>query len=842
MKHNLHKLLFGLIVPMVFALGFTACSDDDPILDPDGGTGQEQGGEGEEENQITIISASELRTATLALNPQEEAVALDAKTQEKSLQAIVISDKEGGNTQPFLVVVADDTQEAGAGITVAISKEANTFERGDVIRLSLKEATAQLFNGLLQISSQLTPEKVDHVEALAPILITSDQLSEYVSQYVKIEQTQPERGENGTWNSEKNKGNVTMEVYSGESYKIRTNPTASYAAEAIPEDKSGSVAGIAGVFNGTYQLLPCNAQDIQLTEARFEPAARKTTLAEVIASEPGNFEVENLVVVGVNEIGLMVEQEGAHIYIYTGKAHNLSVGNIINVKGKTSRRNGLLQFGADAVLEEMAETEVSYPTAEAMAAAELEAYAQSPIVKYVSYEGTILVSGKYVNVEIDGTSYQGSLDGMSEAFKTQYNKHRVKITGWLFGSFKNFIYTLPTEVTDLGEAEERVPEGAIYYNNFDKDLATQSYGSKGGSWPYTTDFDGWVNHKGSGVENVSYTCQKISIRTNQSSKGELSHYDGSGKNNVFFSTAPNFFTINSININNEQNLRLTFGAQRYAQGASNEFLKSDFVVRVSKDGEVWSQPLQYEFAEADDRGTWRMATIDFSLPEATSTLYIKFVAKMSSVNRIDDLLLTAGKGGQAVVFGGDETVAISSIADVIAGQTDHIYKIKGQIIGIHDKGFLVKDETGVILTFKKKHGMQVGSTITVEGATTEYGGMKQFGETSEIEVLSTGSYTQPNAEVFDAKKIEEYIKSPSIRYVSYEGDLTSYRDNIYQWHYNVAITGSEVIGVVQYPTKDLNIRNFENKKVRVTGYVLGIQTTSENKTLLNTMAIQIEEI
>ena len=88
------------------------------------------------------------------------------------------------------------------------------------------------------------------------------------------------------------------------------------------------------------------------------------------------------------------------------------------------------------------------------------------------------------------------------------------------------------------ERVEEVPDGAIYYSSFDKELSSETFGD-GGQWPYLDQFDGWINHKGSGVARVTYDYQSMSVRSNQSSKGSLSLYDGSGQNNIFFSTAPN---------------------------------------------------------------------------------------------------------------------------------------------------------------------------------------------------------------------------------------------------------------------------------------------------------------
>jgi len=786
----------------------------------------------------TNTNIAEIRELVMATNPSADGKELTDAIRAMTLCGIVVSDKGGGNQQPFIVILADDTQDAGAGLALSISQSNNTFERGDIVEVSLSDASAQLFSGLLQVSTHNEPMLVGQTEPLAPIAITADKIAQYESQYVKIENTQPEASESGTWNSDSNKGNVSMETKDGKSYKIRTLQTASYAQDAIPTDKSGSIAGIAGIYNGTLQILPCNGDDIQLAEARFTVQGNKATLAEVLEAGAGSaFEVEGVSVIAANEQGVLLQQDGARIYAFKGEAHDLAVGDVVTVSGKTESRNGLLQFGKGCSFTKTGHQDITQPQPAAFSATEIEAYMKNPEVKYVTYKGTVLVSGNYVNVEIDGTSVQGSLDYMSDDFKEKYNSHNVTITGWLFGSYKTYMYTIPVEVRDEGEFEEEVPDGAIFYSTFDKELSSQSFDTSSG-WPYLDQFEGWINHKGSGIAAVTYDYSSMSVRTNQSSKGSLSLYDGSGKNNIFFSSVPTYFTIQKIAVTS-QNLKLSFGAQRYAQGATNTFIKSDFVVRLSSDGQLWSQALDYDFGSvADEPGEWRLATADFTLPAGTSTLYIKFEAKMGSVNRIDDVLLIPGNGGQVIEFGKEEETPLSTIAQVLAGPIDDVYKVEGQVIGTHSKGFLVKDATGTILVFKKNHGMTVGDKVTVEGATSEYGGMKQFGETSELTKNGSGSFTQPTPTDFGAAQFDAYVNNPTIQYVKYEGNLSSYRDQIYQWHYNVAVEGTNVVGSIAYPNSDLNIENFVDRKVIITGYTVGVSGTDTK--YLNTLTTSIE--
>ena len=230
-------------------------------------------------------------------------------------------------------------------------------------------------------------------------------------------------------------------------------------------------------------------------------------------------------------------------------------------------------------------------------------------------------------------------------------------------------------------AGSEAPTGEIAYaNNFDKEAATQTYGS-GNSWPYTDQFDGWKNESGYGIENVTYTTSGISVRNNSNSNNNYSDYAGSGVNNLLFSSNSNF-TIEKIAVNSV-NLRLTFGTERYAYGEDdNTFNHDEFKVQLSNDGTNWSAPLTYTFAMGvDPNGRWDLASSDFSLPEGTTSLYIRFRSTLSGAHRLDDVTLLEGAGGQAITFdyvepedpGMDTSDAIyfNDMDKEVASQTDN---------------------------------------------------------------------------------------------------------------------------------------------------------------------------
>ena len=180
---------------------------------------------------------------------------------------------------------------------------------------------------------------------------------------------------------------------------------------------------------------------------------------------------------------------------------------------------------------------------------------------------------------------------------------------------------------------------------------------------------------------MTYTTSGISVRNNSNSNNNYSDYAGSGVNNLLFSSNSNF-TIEKIAVNSV-NLRLTFGTERYAYGEDdNTFNHDEFKVQLSNDGTNWSAPLTYTFAMGvDPNGRWDLASSDFSLPEGTTSLYIRFRSTLSGAHRLDDVTLLEGAGGQAITFdyvepedpGMDTSDAIyfNDMDKEVASQTDN---------------------------------------------------------------------------------------------------------------------------------------------------------------------------
>lgn len=396
------------------------------------------------------------------------------------------------------------------------------------------------------------------------------------------------------------------------------------------------------------------------------------------------------------------------------------------------------------------------------------------------------------------------------------------------------------------DVPDPAPDNAVYYNDFDKEAATESYGSTGNRWPYLDQFEGWMNETGTGVENVSYDYSGASARNNSNTDGSYSDYPGSGLNNILFGSDA-YLQINNIAVD-AQNYTLSFGTEKYAYGVSdNTFKPEEFHVYISDNGERWVE-LEYAFPNGFKNGRWDLASSTFTIPSGTSALYIHFASDLSGAHRLDDVALApAESAGTEIDFskgtaigGGDEPEPGEemTIAEVYSAERGADVKTSGTVVATYANGFLISDTKDMILVyqnFNPESVPSVGDVVTVSGVKGNFGGMDQIGVPVEYEVTGNESVEHPSPVVYDGAELDgisnEYERPA---YIQYSGTL-----NISGDYYNVVVSGANVQGSVAYPDDELKdkLAGLNGKQIVVTGYYIG--TTGSGK-YVSTMAVSVE--
>lgn len=409
---------------------------------------------------------ADIRAKLLAMSPKDdESMAVTDELAAMTLTGIVVSDAAGDNVgNQYLVVVQDADRAANSGLTVnATAFKDLALTPGKVLTATMAGATVKGYGGGITLYlGQNTEITAIDGDAPDPIVITSDKIVDYQSQFVKIEQKSQPLSEfagkawyTGSYKDGGNGGNVDFETEDGKSFIVRTSQYAVFSKEIVP-DKSGYIQGIASVYNSDPQVMPRNAADINLTEDRFTPSVSytKTTIDQL---GKGNYEVENATIVGVHQKGVMFGQEngGKVSYVlgfnndWTTQTANPYIGEIgksATVKGESALRYGLYQFSNFEVTVGSASS-LQLPAPETFDAAAIEKYAAdikadeaNAAYKYVTLTGVLgIKTGTSYNTytlnvaglsEVKNITFAYGLDSYYEGLK---DGDAVTVTGFALG-------------------------------------------------------------------------------------------------------------------------------------------------------------------------------------------------------------------------------------------------------------------------------------------------------------------------------------------------------------------------------------------------------------------------
>lgn len=183
-----------------------------------------------------------------------------------------------------------------------------------------------------------------------------------------------------------------------------------------------------------------------------DAATGHSSVVEAALGAPGDYTVQGAVVATYAR-GFLLSDGTASILVY--KNSEFVVGDIVTVSGTTSIYAGLKQFQT-ATFEKIADGTVNYPTPRALSGGDMDDYLSAPFLQYVTYTGTLSISGNYYNVEVEGAGVsQGSLSyPVAGMVDQELNGKKVIVTGYAIGtSSGKFVNTMVTSVVEATAAK-----------------------------------------------------------------------------------------------------------------------------------------------------------------------------------------------------------------------------------------------------------------------------------------------------------------------------------------------------------------------------------------------------
>ena len=229
----------------------------------------------------------------------------------------------------------------------------------------------------------------------------------------------------------------------------------------------------------------------------------------------------------------------------------------------------------------------------------------------------------------------------------------------------------------------------------------------------------------------------------------------------------------------------------------------------------------------------------FKLPAGVSTdkISVRFDSYSGGASlRLDDFKLYEGGDGTELTPEVPTSGTISQITE--SGAT---YTIEGAtVVGTYKQGFVMQDNTGAILVYMGYDAdaskiPAEGSTVSVSGKASMYGGALQLAEPTIISTVAGTMPTLTPTEV-TADNIAGMMTSPKVTYVKMTGTLSAGN------YVNVEfLFKSDYTGTISAPNDDLNVSSLNGKVVDVEGWFVNNGSSKNNGTYFTVVARKVTE-
>ena len=187
-----------------------------------------------------------------------------------------------------------------------------------------------------------------------------------------------------------------------------------------------------------------------------------STIADALEAGEGSAVAVQGTIIATYARGFLINDGTASVLAFLGEDKGYSEGDVVKISGTLSMYGGLLQFPNTSTVEKVGTATVNHPSATVMNGADLDAYLNAPVIKYVEYTGKLTINGNYYNVNVDGASTAvGSIQYPKSGIVNAANNDVIKVTGYTIGvSGTKYVSTMAVkvEVVDGGTTNPEEPE------------------------------------------------------------------------------------------------------------------------------------------------------------------------------------------------------------------------------------------------------------------------------------------------------------------------------------------------------------------------------------------------
>lgn len=253
---------------------------------------------------------------------------------------------------------------------------------------------------------------------------------------------------------------------------------------------------------------------------------------------------------------------------------------------------------------------------------------------------------------------------------------------------------------------------------------------------------------------------------------------------------------------------------------------------------------KYTVSDENYKEVWQDVEATYFTPAKSPSSKLPGILKANMENPVDGeyVVVTYKYSDVEPNTGGDEPEdQYPTIASVIAGEVGE-YTVKGTVAGVYGQGLLLSDESASILVYTgTATDSKVGDIVTVQGTTSKYNSLIQFGNKPAAPVITKiktdDEYVASVPQQLDLEGMNALITTPVVVPVAYVGTLNISTSGT-NTYYNIALDGTTAVrGSLSalLPDEAADVAALDGKKVVVNGYFVGASgSTTKNFTTLLT--------
>lgn len=182
-----------------------------------------------------------------------------------------------------------------------------------------------------------------------------------------------------------------------------------------------------------------------------------------------------------------------------------------------------------------------------------------------------------------------------------------------------------------------------------------------------------------------------------------------------------------------------------------------------------------------------------------------------------------------------------TVTEIIAAADDDMVQTLPStvVMALTTRGAVISDGQNVLYAYgNSAAALKIGDGVKISAKKTTYNGVPELTDISDVFVDSEGNtVSYPDAKDITAKVVE-YTSSVA-EYIKYSGTL-KVSGNYYNLEFD-GVDPATLQGSINYPIDALGAKDFNGKKITVTGYYNGSNTNKDGIKFVNIIATKIAE-